>query len=556
MYIGPWQEYRLSKQRTLPREAVPILAASAQADLQNALLKTLDPVAAQAAMRVMQSYLASSASTNFSGGSIIDQLTIPIDEAPARHRTRPTVTKQHLQNNNPGLRLPLSDPQYKEYFSDVSGGEPKAYKFQQPNSERKFLPLRNTAREVLSLNNNNNQPLSVRSTKSEPVRNLPSLLRISNASARPQPGLTLSSYEPRTITLPVTSKEPSVDSYRPKKSGYEPGQQSYDQSALVSFLRIEREQRARAAELRQQALNFHQSVETKLQEAPMKKVDPLALQREKKLQQVEQMKQLYLSKGPPPSLKLDGGEDDAYASNKSLAHATSSIDGIQGASPQRPTQPPPLAGHARPVPQQYKSSFEADITPTATSRLEDITEITDEHLMRVSKYFSSSLDGPNVIQMPSVVLEPPSTSLPAKDEGDEHEQQMIFDDDDDYMSISLHDHMLVKNNSMDDLPPSQEGGGFSGSRSSNVDSSPDLMIITTVDLDHYKDSFDEVMVDQDCQMLVEDSLKVQEDQPGEVEGGEGMKEVTIIEDLHLTSGGLDSLLRWSASLDRNDMNDA
>ena len=136
MYVGPWQEYALSKRKNIlepSKEKSKADAAAFKAQMESAILKSLDPLSAARALNAMQEVL--------------------------KEHTVPSIGSQDGNFDNLNKRRPPR----------LIVGQTAAYKLSIPgaNSEDQAMSgsMSERHRETLSLT-----PISVRSTASEPVQ--------------------------------------------------------------------------------------------------------------------------------------------------------------------------------------------------------------------------------------------------------------------------------------------------------------------------------------------------------------------------------------------------
>lgn len=131
MYIGPWQEYNLSKARSSRVDA------KLRPGIEQALLSTLDPATAQKAMEAMIPYFEkpsaptqSRAGHHFHGGRVNRKRTIhTLPHIPSSLSPSPTVIsarERSLQSSSPlSVRSSQSEPiRYSNAPSKVAGSKP------------------------------------------------------------------------------------------------------------------------------------------------------------------------------------------------------------------------------------------------------------------------------------------------------------------------------------------------------------------------------------------------------------------------------------------------
>lgn len=309
MYIGPWQEYNLSR-----KQANPTLNPAIRNEIEKAIQDSLDPESAKIALKAMNPYL----------GNISND--IPRKPPPRRRNTR---------NND---------------------GSP-------------FLPPINILLHPEARMRRDNQissPMSVRSTKSEPIQStrLPAISVSTNdngaKSARRAPPMVES---PKAV--------PSVEKQPP-----------YNAPAMLNLLRLER---ARDASNQIKALTgwkgVTRSVDRTVEEST-----------ESKIEQVNAMKQVYLSRsnGPQPNLLPS-------LTNKTVLGSEVEL----GGTAKRP----------------YTDSINSNgASPLQTPRIDDLA-LTHSELNIVSKYFNNTPQPPEKSVPPAAataVLLSPILSRPLK----------------------------------------------------------------------------------------------------------------------------------------------
>lgn len=421
MYIGPWQEYKLSKQRGNDRPRLPPKGGPSSINsqtpvpldvmkqLEKALQNSLDPAAAQAAVQAMNQVLRSQMQL----GEESDYQSFPshtVNKTHGHHPTHHSINAQHsidsLSTHMAQQRQQRGSGHEKSSHHNSHGQRADSprrnvllYPTDQFSSERDrhFVPMM-----ILSARDNYNHqqhqpsPLSVRSSQSEPIQSLPSLIHITPAVSKqviPQYNSLTSknlainhqrlmqqkeydgggrrdSYPDQTVNSAPKVPEPAT--VIAAKSGY-------DTTALVNFLRMERNQRARAEISKLTGWNvlhggggLAADVRTSLasdsslsDSKPPK--DKATVLREKRIAEVEQMKAMYL-KGARDIGGLSSGVNSPRVNPLAAAVA------LETAS-----QQPPIAVGA--------TASSSLVSPIPSPRLVDIDHLSDEHLMMVSKYF-------------------------------------------------------------------------------------------------------------------------------------------------------------------------
>ena len=190
MYIGPWQEYNLSKART-GAEVGNKVNESLRPGIEQALLQSLDPEVAKKAMEAMMPYFG--------------KPTAPPQPRQQNHHHR-NIGRKRAIRNLPALHSSINSP------------------------------LAVTARER-SLHSSS--PMSVRSTQSEPIRYTNTFNR---AVEPPTPKISTPRRSVPSASQPGTSKDyVSIEESPPRHA-----QPAYDASAAVNILRLERNTKARS----------------------------------------------------------------------------------------------------------------------------------------------------------------------------------------------------------------------------------------------------------------------------------------------------------------------
>lgn len=278
MYIGPWQEYNLSKNKQPANKNT----SNIRKELEETLLKNLDENSAQAAIQAVSSFFQNENITNKlslnAKLSILEKSKIP-SLPQKKSQYRPNIRKTRLVTSQ---KLPpiVYDPNHSP----------------QPNLNQPLKTLSISAR-----GDSKSTPLSVRSTQSEPTK-LPSLYS-SNSSTHKPP-----EFPSRPLTGQSEMSSVSANSQflgnSQNKSTYDQNipplqPQAYDNNAMVKFLRMERNNKAKSEIMKmtgwknsnsdnQKSTNFENS-DSCLQD---QKRD---IKKELKIEQVNHMKELYIS---------------------------------------------------------------------------------------------------------------------------------------------------------------------------------------------------------------------------------------------------------------------
>jgi hypothetical protein len=364
MYIGPWQEYSLSKERKVPNISKNVIKG-----IEDVLLQSLEPDAAHAALKAMDQFLQQ----NNESQSVDRKVSPRTQNRPILLPSTYFADKQDFQtidwNNNDkipsrplrpsgpkGSRHPLRHPRiihlddsakarrhlpplntdtvHTALDSPSNHVSPAHAASSSPSSTvGSILRIVNSARDAKG---RNPSPLSVRSSKSEPIRRSNQLPKL-NVPPHPTVPLSSGAVSSDASSLPSSFNQSSSD------------KKAYDSNAIVNFLRMERNERAKTEIMK--LTGWGKGSNGKIQLNPLQK-------EEEKLQRITHMKELYL---PPPKTQ------------KIL------LD--------------PLQTDSRTIPAKFSFSDSGNGTPVDRSPIIRDIEITEEDLLKVSKYFDSGLGG-------------------------------------------------------------------------------------------------------------------------------------------------------------------
>jgi len=266
MYIGPWQEYNLSK-RT-PKSGVD---SSLKPDIEKALMSSLDPEAARIALAAMKPYF----------------------DAP--RPTRPKENQMQHQMNGRSFHRRHTNKLPPVHASQHSNLVMSARSSGEGDHQR--------------LTDNGASPLSVRSVQSEPIRYSDSIDSTPSTPIMKEPrgrlptlSSGLSSMGSTSIASTATKAGPPP-SLRASQQNYNHvyhthRQPPYDSPAMLNFLRLERNSRARSkiAQLtgwkaQQDSFNGTATKQQKLQPSAATFVSLS----DRKVAQVKSMKHVYMS---------------------------------------------------------------------------------------------------------------------------------------------------------------------------------------------------------------------------------------------------------------------
>jgi hypothetical protein len=302
MYIGPWQEFRLSKAKQSQGKTQDEL----RKEIENVLLQTLDPNAAETALKAMDGYFH-----QHQGAIITPNQTLlqplpektefksdfhsidwlqngstprPLKPNPPRGQ-RHTPRNHHLQQIR-NSRLPpleMNNVHYDESQSEHSQSTPQGKGSgtpTQPLTTAAIMRVASSSQESYTYNQKKRDPspLSVRSSQSEPIKSsnrLPHIHKNNTKNNNKNTNNYNNTNAPPVINDDLSSKAPS-----PTPSF------SYDQNAIVNFLKMERNQRAKD--------DIYKITGWDKQLQTQSKLKPINLTQEQKLNQINQMKELYL----------------------------------------------------------------------------------------------------------------------------------------------------------------------------------------------------------------------------------------------------------------------
>jgi hypothetical protein len=372
MYIGPWQEYNLSRGKASVNVIRTVQQDKLKRDLEQALTSTLDPNAAQAALKAMETILQQQNSVPAAVSlPPIHQYTVISNDQGKVISTTTTigngipVIPQRASHGNPRGQRGAKRRQLQ--LPPLSSAQPSSP-----------YPSVSSARELSNGRNPSASPLSVRSTKSEPVK-LPSLL-VNQASLNSYGSSTPSFNKDTNITtnnsktiFPLTQQnlvkklqhdqyqqenavERRVDSSGGNRQSQQP---AYDAAALINFLKMERNnQRAKSEICKITGWKQGDKSESGLSHGSGIAIEHTRKsnfdeEKEKKVELVKQMKEMYLQ-------RLKDG-DQANLKSPPLGNAQ------KGDKLKLPV---------------------ATLSPVQSPRVADI-DITEEDLLRVSKYFKA-----------------------------------------------------------------------------------------------------------------------------------------------------------------------
>lgn len=524
MYIGPWQEYKLSKQRSTQRQPQgPVsMTVEMKKELESALKSTLDSSAAEAAMKAMDNFFKSQ------NPAPVDQLSLKYQHPPVYQHSYPSQDSERRRRHRDSYGLGSIDSLSLHMDSIASDNRTSIIQLNPSNQyvldqDRKFIPMIHSARDTRTNPYNQPSPLSVRSTQSEPTQ---SALRVAPISKQTNQYASLNSAN---LTLHQSRMQQLQDGYfrespslgaaaahqannlnvqsagkasTPAAASTNSG---YDSNALVSFLKMERNHRARVEISRLTgwtAVSNNEKVvadRPQLPEQPPKK-DKATILKEKKIERLQQMKKLYMegaglgSGSPRKSLDAERSDDkqreeidhltELLATAKpskspkvsldiandeltSLPVSSSAVSPSSKLKVSLPNSAPLQESEQVPRRHQFGGSVTLNMSPPGTPHVQDIEHFTDEQLLLVSKYFQTGSRGevnnessndsnfiaPILLQHrqsiefgsrrePQAGTDGRNTAETINGPGDD-------ESDDDYVAMALHDQSLRRANSMD-----------------------------------------------------------------------------------------------------------
>lgn len=419
MYIGPWQEYKLSKQRaggaSGPRVAPTGLSSDLSTsmspdvlkELEKALKSTLDPVAAQAALLTMNRVLEDNAQSKGISSSITESAQSN-NRLKKSNNTMDSLSLHLLEHQNmqqPGNHRNQPPFVFSDEIYTPRGNTPQDQSLVYNQDRRIVPPVVLSAREKRWHSQNQYSPLSVRSSKSEPVQSLPSLLNVTPAIAHSQyyssnltsKNLAINQQRLQQQTAydggssiysdkPVISSAPSQLPVASAVSGYDTG-------AVVNFLRRERNQRAKTeiskltgwnilhggvgvpADVRSSIAASDISGDSNKPPIHPHK-DKATLLREKKIAEIEQRKAAYLNAENHQYQGNNDGKITNYTFSNTNYHLIPSEND------------PTLSIESRKC-ELNSQDNSSPIIPFP--KMQEIEQFSDDHMLLVSKYFQDNM---------------------------------------------------------------------------------------------------------------------------------------------------------------------
>jgi hypothetical protein len=407
MYIGPWQEYRLSKQRggpprrevanPLPSSSTNSVSSDVIKELEKALQNSLDPAAAQAAMQAMNKVLKERTQQVVPVAlNMVQRDQYSFQRPPRQQRPNVDSLSLHILEHQQQQQQFSQDQQLgNRQIGNIYNEFPVGATDQSRKYRLTIPTMALSARDRISMDfNSQPSPASVRSSKSEPIQSLPSLIQVTPAVARSH----YSSLTSKNLAINEerfqqqqqqqqrfqSDQQHNLESEIPSKSISSKKVEShsgYDTDAVVQFLRRDRNHRAKSEISKLTGWNILQGggiahdvrsslVSDMSNYSKMPVTEPTkdraTVLREKKIAEVQQRKALYLQNVGEQSVVAEPLQSDQ--SEKSMI-------------PMHPEPPP----YSAPI----------GISPL-TNRLHDIEQFSDDHLLLVSKYFTANNDSAEV----------------------------------------------------------------------------------------------------------------------------------------------------------------
>ena len=334
MYIGPWQEYNLSRSRASHVDE------KLRPSIEQALLSTLDPETAQKAMEAMIPYF--------------NKPSAPAQARSGHHQTTRTTRKRTI-HTLPHIPSALSPS-----------------------------PTVISARER---NLHASSPLSVRSSQSEPIRYSNGPHRVVDTQKRPKtPEFTDSLYSHYDATLPSIKQVPSHT------------QPAYNSPAMLNLLRLERNSNNQARNQIAKLTGWKAKETEGSNSDKNSSTEPIKASKESaneaKVEQVNKMKQLYMSGGVDNSgevKKLHFPPIHGASSNSTTTVSKLTLTNLAQHNSGNYTHNNTSATTNKvttAAPDVLNSVTEQDETVMQTPRVGDV-DLDDAAFNLVSKYFQS-----------------------------------------------------------------------------------------------------------------------------------------------------------------------
>lgn len=376
MYIGPWQEYSLSKQRKGNDGTVEL-----KKGIEAAIASSLDPTAAQAAIEAMETYFKQHQGTN-----TFQLPNIHPNETQRRHRNNlyhPSAFKED------STKLPTLDTYMTSPLSSSS-------RYRMISSARDKIPSAGAS------------PMSVRSTKSEPISamKLPSLFpNASNNTKQLSLHSSMNNSDKRKVrnnrnigiagtelfetgVLPMMEMQktqPKNDRKTLPPTGTSLTH-DYDTSSAMGILRLERSERARAeinkiTGWKQSTKNVTLDESLKITRPPKPKdghgKDPM---KDEKLEHIKHMKDMYLA-------------NQLMTNSQKVSTTTTNEKSISPKQPATTKSGIHVSSHLVKEDHIAVTATAASMSPPLGSpRIQDM-DVTESDLLYISKYFKTVSGG-------------------------------------------------------------------------------------------------------------------------------------------------------------------
>ena len=353
MYIGPWQEYKLSKANSRP----PVINQSLKSEIEKAIIDSLDYESAQIALTAINPYFDLSANNGL----------------PPRPKLLPTIDQ-----------ISATNKQGRSLRSNLLTRLPN-------------VNIRGSANFVYSARNMSAaSPASVRSTQSEPIGETFPQIKLSGGASGGSGGSKSSSARAQVVSnieSPIVQKKMNLNASKHGTStiktfqteseqeevivdtntNFQPSVNTYNAHAVIDLLRKERKSKARkeilklagwtadsntAGKAADSTMGSHIHADSSFSKAPSKD----------KVEQVQQMKTVYMAAAINNQHNSNGGGSSS------------------GSSMHQQAQPLPRSQSISSYSNINHSNHSNGQLPTI---IQDI-EINDSVLGKVSKYFTET----------------------------------------------------------------------------------------------------------------------------------------------------------------------
>ncbi|RYH15254.1 hypothetical protein EON65_32060 [archaeon] len=377
MYIGPWQEYNLSKARVRPSA---VANTRIKNDLEESLAKTLDPLAAQAAIAAVETFFNAQQQSTSSQTTTLHPLVIPANtNVPKRPTQR--LPPRHARAGR--RHLPSLHNRVVQSAQDMLQSSDSTHTIFTDSSTPAHTPdSRRQGNDVIT-------PLSVRSTQSEPM---PTRLPLINSHINVKPMFSPhKNHMPSTILNPHPNLHPSSLHLPSLHDAHNSSSvtSGYNANAVVSMLKLQKRQaisRVTGWDAASSSVDMVlESVENDGLKAK-RKLDPIDRDKEKKLEHINSMRQAYMQSSDQHTDALD---TQTQTHTQALTHTFTNKLRSSG------TRMTDSAGwdddiDSLPAIKVENSLLEMPATPKIQA-----INLTSDELKLVSKYFASNDAGMN-----------------------------------------------------------------------------------------------------------------------------------------------------------------